>query len=526
MAGTTGRGQRGTNLPVDVTSFVNRRHELAEVRQTLSVSRLVTLTGPGGIGKTRLALRVAAGVGRTFRDGVWLVDLGSLDNGSLIAETVASTLGIRHHSSEAPFDVLSDRLAGQHLLLVLDSCEHLVDAVATLAVTLLQSAPKLWILATSREPLRVSGEHVMTVPPLSVPDPDKPIAIEALESYHALDLFAQRAAAVVPTFKVSQENASTISRICQRLDGLPLAIELAAVQLRALSAEQIQERLDHRFRLLTAGRRAAPARQQTLRALLDWSFDLCTPAQQDLWARLSVFSGGVDLAAAEEVCSGDGIPREAVADLVTHLVDKSVLVREERGHRVWYRLPELVREYGRERLEGARTERVLRRHRDYYVRLAERAEAEWFGPHQVEWWGRLRRELPNLRTALEFSCTRPDQAQAGLRIAAALRVYWISTGIVSEGRRWLDRLLELAPEPTHERAKALWEELGLPPLKPESPWFGYSLGAWPDELDAAAERAARGDYFEGAKQLEKRRRKDVRMNTEVRHVKRAKSKPK
>ena len=461
LAGARERG-RATNLPIDITSFVDRRDELAEIKNLLSGARLVTLTGPGGIGKTRLALRVAASLKRSFRDGVWLIDLATLDKGSLIAETVASTVGIRHQSAETSFEMLAERMADQHVLLVLDNCERLVDGVARLAATLLSSAPKLSILATSRESLHVDGEHVLTVPPLYVPDPEQLAAEEALPSYHAVELFAERATAVVPNFAVDTGNVQTIIRICQRLDGLPLAIELAAVKLRALSADQILERLDHRLQFLAVDRHAAaPARQQTLRALMDWSFDLCSPEERELWARLSVFSGGLDLDAAENVCTADGIPSYAIAGLVMQLVDKSVLVPEEQGPRVWYRLPEIIREYGKERLGEPQREKVLRRHRDYYLKLAEQAETEWFGPHQVEWWSRLHRELPNFRTALEFSRTRPGEQQAGLRTAAALRIYWISTGILSEGRRWLDQLLDLATEPSDARAKALWVKCWL-----------------------------------------------------------------
>ncbi len=447
---------RLSNLPVDVTSFVNRRTELAEIRHLLSIARLVTLTGPGGVGKTRLALRAAASVHRTFPDGVWFVELATLKDSALITETVGSALGIRDQSARPLLDVLREQLADKHLLLVMDNCEHLLDETANVVETLLRAAPKLWILATSRQALRASGEHVLVVPSLSVPDPGEQVTVDDLPRYHAVSLFTERARAILPDFTVTAENAETIAQLCRRLDGLPLALELAVVRLRGLAPEQILARLDHSFQLLTSGDRTAEPRQATLRALIDWSYDLCSPAEQTLWTRLSVFSGGFDLEAVEEVCSGDDISRETVLELLLGLVDKSILVREEYQGRAWYRLLSLVREYGREHLDGGAEEKISHRHLDYYQRLAERAEAEWFGPDQVEWCDRLRRELPNLRTALEFSCTHPEWASSGLRICAALRIYWIGTGSLSEGRRWLDRLLESSHEPSPERGKALW----------------------------------------------------------------------
>ncbi len=338
------------NLPIDVTSFVGRRRELSEARRLLGDARLLTLAGAGGVGKTRLALRLAAEVRRTFPDGVWLADLAPVQDGELVPQTVIAALGLQDHSTRLPVETLLEYLAGKRLLLVLDNCEHVLDACAVLATKLLSQAEALRILATSRQLLSVEGEQVMEVPPLSVPDLDWLSAAGSLTGYEAVRLFAERAAAVVPGFAVTASNGAVVARLCQGLDGMPLAIELAAVRLRVLSAEQILERLDDRYRLLTGGSRTGLERHQTLRAAIEWSYDLCSPQEQILWGRLSVFSGGFDLEAAEQVCAGEDIAQEDVFELVTGLLDKSVLAREEHGSRVRYRLLETIRQYGQTHL--------------------------------------------------------------------------------------------------------------------------------------------------------------------------------
>src|SRR4051812_17686088 len=292
------------NLPGELTSFIGRRRELAEAKRLLSVNRLVTFTGVGGVGKTRLALRTAAELRRTFTDGVWLIDLAPLTAGELLERTVAEALGFKDQSG---LNTLPAYLGTKQLLMVLDNCEHLLDECAALAGKLLGMAPELRILATSRQMLHVEGEHVLDVQPLPVPEE---ATADGVAQYEALRLFEERTSAVVPGFAVNAANNVAVKRLWQRLDGIPLAIELAAVQMRALSAEQILDRLDDRFRLLTRGSPAAMPRQQTLRALIDWSYDLCSAEERTLWERLSVFSGGCDLAAAEAVCSGDGIAEE------------------------------------------------------------------------------------------------------------------------------------------------------------------------------------------------------------------------
>ncbi|MDH6291235.1 protein kinase domain-containing protein [Rhodococcus opacus] len=452
-SGSTRDSGRTGGLPLDLTSFVDRRTELAEAKNLLTASRLVTLTGIGGVGKTRLALRVATTLRPDFPDGVTLVELGELRDESLLAGVVAGALGLRDRSARPTLEVLVDFLAPRTLLLVLDNCEHVVDAVAKLAETLLRSCPRLRILATSREPVGIGGETVLPIPPLPVPDPDR--LPKGPPGNDAVTLFAERGAAAVPGFELTEHNTVTIARICRRLDGLPLPIELAAARLRAMTPEQILGRLTDRYALLTRGSRNAPSRQQTLRMCIDWSHDLCTPAEQRAWAQLSVFAGSFELEAAHQVCSADPTG-EDLLDTVTYLVDKSILTREESGSMVRFRMLDTVRDYGLDKAQVAGEYPALRRrHRDWCARLALEAEADWISSRQLAWITRLSREQPNLREALEFSVS--DSPDIGLRIAAALYPFWYSRGAFSEGRRWLDRLLTCQTGPlTVDRAKALF----------------------------------------------------------------------
>jgi len=437
-----------------VTSFVGRRHATAEVKRLLS-ARLVTLTGVGGTGKSRLALHVAKEQRRAYADGVCLVELAVLQDPSLVGNAVATALGLTDLSNRDPETVLVNHLADKRLLLVLDNCEHLVDGCAHLVARLLSAAPGLRVLATSRESLGIAAEYVCPVPPLSVPNPGSSL-LGQFDShrFEALALFEQRAGAVVPGFTLTRDNEAAVVRLCQRLDGLPLAIELAAARLRTLTVTDILARLEDRFRLLTGNDRAAPARHQTLRAAVEWSFDLCSELERTLWARLSVFAGEFDLAAAEQVCAGDDLLGEEVFTGVAGLVDKSLLVRGEDGPTARYRMLETIRQYGQEVLTGGEKVVVRRRHRDYYLRLAEHAEADWFGPNQVEWLNRLQADQPNLWAALEFCLTQPRQARCGLRMAGALYWYWPQRAI-RDGRRWLDRVLAADTEPSPERTMAL-----------------------------------------------------------------------
>lgn len=470
VASTSKRQQVG-RLPAEVTSFVGRRREVAEVKRLLSASRMVTLTGVGGVGKTRLALRAAADVCRAFPDGVWLVELAALENAELLPQTVTEALRIRDHSSKPPLEVLVDHLRDKQALLVLDNCEHLLDDCAEVSEVLLRSSSGLRIIATSRQPLGIACEQTLAVPPLSLPESGGPTAAaDPLDRCDAVRLFTERAGTVLPGFAVTEANRDGVEGICRRLDGIPLGIELATVRLRALSVQQLLERLDDRFRLLTAGSRVALPRHQTLRALIDWSYTLCTEKEQLLWARASVFAGGLDLEAAEAVCSGDGISRNEVLDLVTGLVEKSVLLREEHGQTVRYRLLETVRQYGRERLVASGQETELqRRHRDYYRELAAEAQVSLFGPDQVAWFSRLQREHANLRTALQFCFNRPGEARTGMAMATDLLYHWITSYYLGEGRRWFGEALAADTERTSIRARALWADSWLAIIQADVP---------------------------------------------------------
>ncbi|MDF3311360.1 protein kinase [Rhodococcus sp. T2V] len=449
--GLVGKG----NLPAELTSFVGRHTELSEIKSLLSASPLVTLTGIGGVGKTRLALRVATELAPGFQHGAWLVELGELTDESLLSDVAATTLGIREAPASTRTDALVEFLHARDLLLIIDNCEHLIDAVAELAETVLRSCPDVRILATSREPLVIGGEAVFRVPPLTVPGRDHAPGPDTRPRSDAIALFAERAKERVPTFEVTGTNAHAVHDICDRLDGLPLAIELAAGRLRAMSVEQLRERLSTRYTLLTQHNRSAPNRQQTLRLSIDWSYELCTAEEQSTWWRLSTFVGGFDLDAAETVCDA-GRGDDEILDLLTSLIDKSILIREDTGTRVRFRLLETLRDYGRARAEQAgETDALSRRHRDWCERMVLHAESHWISARQLEFVDQLERELPNIRGALEY-CVAHD-VDVGVRIAAALFPFWNLRGMFSEGRRWLDRLLDAEDgDLTVDRVKALF----------------------------------------------------------------------
>ncbi|TMR97768.1 ATP-binding protein [Nonomuraea basaltis] len=441
-------------LPAEVTSFIGRRQEVAAVKRLLGDARMVTLTGPGGVGKTRLSLRVAADLRRAFPDGVWLVELAELDNPALLPQALIAALKIQNHSAQPPIHVLTEHLRRQRTLVLLDNCEHVLNEAAVLAQTLLRSAPGLRILATSRQPLGIALEQTFTVPTLPLPSRESRPGTPSPMS-DAVRLFAGRAAAVLPGFTVTDENQDIVERICRRLDGLPLAIELAVVRLRALSVRQLLDRLDDLFRPLTAGSNATVPRHRTLRALIDWSHELCTEHERLLWARISVFTGNLDLEAAEAVCAGDGIARDEIVDLVIGLVEKSVLIREDHPCGVRYRLLDTIRQYGRERLTASGQEQALKcRYRDYYRQLSREARAQLFGPAQVKLLTRLRVEHPNLRTALEYC--HAEHAGLCIGMASDLLYHWIIGSHLGEGRNWLERGLADTDERSEVRARALW----------------------------------------------------------------------
>ncbi|MEU1658143.1 LuxR C-terminal-related transcriptional regulator [Streptomyces griseofuscus] len=431
-------------LGAEATTLIGRRAETARVGRLLSGARLVTLTGVGGVGKTRLALRVARDAEAAFPDGVHVVELADLREGDLLAQRLCTALGLADpgRAGSDGTDVLAARLRDRQALLVLDNCEHLVDACALLTETLLRAAPGLRILATGRQTLGITAEHVFPVEPLPVPDPAGEPSLGELLGCPAVTLFAERGAAVSPGFAVTAENATTVARLVHRLDGLPLAIELAAARLRTLTAEEILDRLTDRFALLTTGSRTAVPRQRTLRELIDWSHALCTDRERALWARASVFSGGFDLAGAEAVCADADLPAAAVLDVLDGLVEKSVLTHRQHDGRSRYHMLETVREYGQERLAASGGEGVLRRrHRDHMLALTGRAQREWFGPRQVEWFTRLRLDHANLGAALEYCLRTPGETAAGLAMAVAPRHYWIRSRSLAEGRRRLGDLL-------------------------------------------------------------------------------------
>ncbi|MFF3593943.1 ATP-binding protein [Kitasatospora indigofera] len=473
MSSESAAGRRGAaagGLPAEVTSFVGRREELTALAGLLARARLVTVTGPGGVGKSRLAVRAAARAARSFPDGVRLVEVAEVQDALLLGHAVLEALGLTDSTARPPLDVLVERLAGRRLLLVLDGCEHLVAACAELVDTLLRALPGLRVLATSRESLQSAGEHLLAVAPL-------PVASGPAGLPDAVQLFADRARAVLPGFALGSADEPEITQLCRRLDGIPLAVELAAGRLRALSVEQIAARLDDRFKLLTGGSRGALPRHQTLRTTIGWSHELCTVQERLLWARLSVFAGSFELEAAEYVCAGDGIEADEMLDLIGDLINKSVLLRvtEPAGRpagpgaprqparwstgaaAVRYRMLDTLREYGGQWLRATGDEqRLLRRHRDWYLGVATWGEVEWFGPRQAETAERTELAHPNLRAALEFCLAEPGEEQIALLMAGTLWFYWVGCGHLGEGRHWLDRALALAPEPTEARAKALW----------------------------------------------------------------------
>ncbi|WP_251092602.1 AAA family ATPase [Streptomyces sp. Caat 7-52] len=431
--------------PLELTAFVGRSAELAELTAALGRARLVTVTGVGGVGKSRLAVRVAArwASGDPAR-GVPAADLGRVElapvrDPQFVEYAVVEALGLTDHTTRTPRQTLLEHLAGRRVLLVLDGFEHLVTASADLVAELLRKLPELRVLATGRRPLGLAGERLFPLAPLGGDE--------------AVELFTDRARSQ----GVPVADGAEVREVCRRLEGIPLALELAAGRLRALSPAMLLQRLDDRFRLLTGGGRDALPRHQTLRTAIGWSHELCTPAERLLWARLSVFAGSFDLEAAEYVCSGEGLPAEDVLDVLAELLAQSVVSRDEAQAGPRYRMLDTVRQYGADWLEATGdADRLRRRHRDWYLGLATWCELEWFSPRQREVAARVDAELPNLRTALEFCLTVPDEAHLGQHLAGSLWFCWVGCGRLSEGRRWLERSVELDSEYDQSRLKALW----------------------------------------------------------------------
>lgn len=453
----TSLGAPRHNLPIQVTSFVGREGDIAQVKRLLNAARLVTLTGSGGAGKTRLALQVAGEVLENFYDGVWLIELAPLSNPGLVPQTVATALGVPEQPGLAIQSALLEYLRDQNILLILDNCEHLIEATAQLADAILHRSPHVKILATSREPLGIAGETPYIVPSLSLPDARHVPDAETLAQFDAVRLFVERATLLQPTFRVTEENAPAIAQVCDQLDGIPLALELAAARIEVLSVEQIARRLDDRFHLLTSGSRTVLPRQQTLRGAMDWSYSLLTEAERILLRRLSVFIGGWSLEAAEQIGSdADAIRREDVLDLLTRLVAKSLVRTEAQGTERRYHLLETIRQYAHEKLgDSGESQHVQNRHLEFFVRLAEEAESLWRRAEQVLWLNRLELEHGNLRAALAWSQTAQGNAEAGIRLAAALAFFWAVRGYLQEGRDHLMAVLEHTPSGDPKaRAKA------------------------------------------------------------------------
>ena len=451
---------RNGNVPSTATSFVGRRQQRKDIRDRLASGRLVSVIGPGGVGKTRLALQVAGEVNHLFANGVYFVELASVSDGGDVSAAVVLALGIGDQSNRDATAKLIDHLRDREILLILDNCEHVLVACVALVSAVLRQAPSTRILVTTRTSLTMAEEVRYPLPPLTIPDDTTPVTVEALSQFEAIRLLQERAAAASPGFVIDEHNAAAVTRLCIQLEGIPLAIELAVARMRILSIDQILDRLADRFALLTIGNRASAPRQQTLRSLIDWSFALCTEPERHLWARLSVFAGGFDLRAAEGVCGttdGDSRPTTPMLDLLSSLVDQSILYVEEQGPSKRFRMLETIRVYGAEILAltgDAETSRG--RHRRYFLGAVKELERSWCGPGQAAAARWMRLERDNFRAALETAAQGGDYQ---LELIAELRYRWYADGYIAEGREWADEALDAFTDDSAAgpaRAKALW----------------------------------------------------------------------
>ncbi len=442
------------NFPQQVTSFIGRERELREIKRLLGRTRLLTLTGAGGTGKTRLGLQAAVELLDPSGDGSWIVEFGSISDPALVPQTIASTLSVREEPTRPLTDTLVDYLKSKRMLLMMDNAEHLLDSIAKVVDLIIRHCPHVQILATSREPLTITGEHTYRVPSLTLPDPMKRYTRESLAQFEAVRLFVDRAVIALPNFEVGESNAVAIVQLCHRLDGIPLAIELAAARVRALQVERIAERLDDRFRLLTGGARTALPRHQTLRAMIDWSYDLLTTKEKAMLRKLSVFSGGWSLEGAEHICIESELESWEVLDTLQSLVDKSLAIYDESNQR--FRLSETVRAYGREALvESKESQEIRSHHLGYFGRLAESTEDLLASPKAVEALASLDAEQKNLRAAIEWGLEGGDSVVA-LRLANALSMFFQVRGEFTEGSTIYQSLLaKVPPEAKPERASAL-----------------------------------------------------------------------
>jgi predicted ATPase/class 3 adenylate cyclase len=435
------------NLPQQLSSFIGRDTELRELEEALTKARLVTLTGAGGTGKTRLSLQVAAEALDRFPDGAWLIPLASLVDAERVPQAIATALGLREEPGRGLLETVVDHLKPLHVLLILDNAEHLLDACARCADALLRQCQRVTLLVSSRERLGMEGELTYRVPPLEVPDSEGADAIEHVASFGAVALFIERAQLHQPGFNLTPRNAGAICAVCRRLDGIPLALELAAARVRSMAVEEIERRLDRRFDLLKGGSRTASPRQQTLRSLIDWSFDLLEPAEQSLLARLAVFSGGWTLDAAERVCSDEvTVARDSVLDLTASLADKSLLVVDVADGATRYGMLETIRQYAQERLlQSGQSHAFRARHLAHFLSIAKQAAKELQGADQNCWFDRLELEHDNMRAALSWGSSGEGAAADALQLSANLAQFWRVRGYFAEGRAWLSQCLHAAP---------------------------------------------------------------------------------
>jgi predicted ATPase/class 3 adenylate cyclase len=462
-----------SNLPRQLTSFIGREAEMGEVKRLLAGTHLLTLTGPGGSGKTRLSLEIGAALFDDHPDGVWLLEFAPVTDPVLVPQVLAATLGVREEAARPLSLTLVDYLRPKRALLLFDNCEHLIDACARLAETLLRACADVKVLASSREPLALTGEVVFHVPPLSLPDPRQSPALGHLREHEAIRLFVDRAAAAKPAFTLTETNAGAVAQICRQLDAIPLAIELAAARVRALSVQQITANLDERFHLLIGGNRTTLPRHQTLRGSIDWSYGLLSEAESALFRRLSVFVGGWTLGAAEAVCAGDGVDRYDVVTLLGRLVDKSLVVMDDETGDARYQLLETIRQYSLEKLTETPAGEVVRdRHRNFYLALAEDAEQQLLGPDQVAWLERLEADHDNLRAALRWSLDRRDSEPA-LRLGGALWPFWDTHGYVGRAASgWTSS----SRRPASSRLPLSRRRAGAPSRRCSTVWLACERG--------------------------------------------------
>lgn len=441
-----GKAAPAHNLPQPLSTFVGREKQVLELKGLLRTTRLLTLMGSGGCGKTRLAMHTAAELTGEYSDGVWLVEFAALADPQLVPDAVARVFGLKEQSGKALVQTIAEHLATKNLLMVLDNAEHVLEACAQVSHAVLSACPELRILVTSRERLGIVGELTYRVPSLSVPESEQLATPEKMAQYESARLFIERAQLQQPEFIVTPDNAPALASICRRLDGIPLAIELAAARVRLMPIEEVSRRLDQRFDLLTGGSRTALPRHRTLRSLIDWSYDLLNGSEQELFFRLSIFSGGWTLAGAESVCAGNGIDKKDVLDLLTSLADKSLIHAREVHSETRYELLETVRHYARDRLwDKGEEARLSRRHLDCMLALAAKAESRLTSGDQPAWLERLETEHDNLRAALSWSCADDGSTTDGLRLASSLCWFWRVRGHYSEGRRWISFLLAAVP---------------------------------------------------------------------------------